>query len=485
MARARSGLTSAIRDTACDESASAHVQQTYDARRRPGMSAGEDQREQTARRTAFPRLGAEDLAHGGPPALVLLGRLLRLVLARAARSTCARASARTRHARAAAGCARGSAAARSLELCHTFLVGQDRVSGSSWEVVEGTHLADRVEVRVHGEREMRMRRGEEGKVGRAGASCAGLGRGQGYSVERVEASKQCSSEVTRAERSRATWFDRATASRAFHHACHLAQPIQHHTRLCSMPADDPGPPSKRRKTSSSPRPPPHRRRSSAASHRPSHSPEASKPKRKNPLEGFDDEEELPEERDERERDAALLASRAGGDDGDEGEDEDEHCAICLSPIENKVRPCSRPALPQRARSLTSPLALARRRSSTRATTASSAGTASAHGPTRAARCVPSLGPATLLRSSSRTSPPPAVPALPRAHRAPHSQHPLAQRLPGPPPPPAPHARVDLGLDDERRPAPAPRQPPAARPAGPAAPRPVRPQPVLVGRARRR
>ncbi|TNY20857.1 hypothetical protein DMC30DRAFT_351654 [Rhodotorula diobovata] len=109
-----------------------------------------------------------------------------------------------------------------------------------------------------------------------------------------------------------------------------------------MPPESP--PAKRRRTSSPPPPP---RRASPTLHRPSHSPEAPRPRRKNPLEGFDDEQELPHERDERERDEALLARTTaaaaageGGGDGD-GDDDEEHCAICLSPIENKtvVYPC--------------------------------------------------------------------------------------------------------------------------------------------------
>lgn len=114
--------------------------------------------------------------------------------------------------------------------------------------------------------------------------------------------------------------------------------FRHIERLPRMPPESP--PAKRRRTSSPPPPP---RRASPTLHRPSHSPEAPRPRRKNPLEGFDDEQELPHERDERERDEALLARTTaaaaageGGGDGD-GDDDEEHCAICLSPIENKVR----------------------------------------------------------------------------------------------------------------------------------------------------
>ncbi|GAA5823083.1 hypothetical protein JCM3770_007090 [Rhodotorula araucariae] len=105
-----------------------------------------------------------------------------------------------------------------------------------------------------------------------------------------------------------------------------------------MPPPDAPPPSKRRRTLS-PQPP----------HRPtSRSPPAAKPARRNPLEGFDEDEELPAEGDARHRHGHAVAARdsttggGGGGGGDEDKDEeDEHCAICLSPIENKtvVYPC--------------------------------------------------------------------------------------------------------------------------------------------------
>lgn len=102
-----------------------------------------------------------------------------------------------------------------------------------------------------------------------------------------------------------------------------------------MPQPDDSPPSKRRRTVS-PRPPsPHSRRASDS--RASRSPEETRSRRRNPLEGFDDEAE----------DSDGARDRAEASDGERGdepeddhsaeEDEEELCAICLSPIENRVR----------------------------------------------------------------------------------------------------------------------------------------------------
>lgn len=147
-----------------------------------------------------------------------------------------------------------------------------------------------------------------------------------------------------------------------------------------MDPADAGPPPKRRRTSS-PRPAP-RRSSLAEDRHPPHSPPAPRAARRNPLEGFNDEEELPDEEDRRSDGDRGLEDDDGG--AADGEDDEEHCAVCLSPIENKVRALTGAGFAYYvAGSLSSP----RRRSSRHVTTANSAGTASAHGLTRVARCV--------------------------------------------------------------------------------------------------
>ncbi|GAA5998305.1 uncharacterized protein JCM10292_001110 [Rhodotorula paludigena] len=104
-----------------------------------------------------------------------------------------------------------------------------------------------------------------------------------------------------------------------------------------MDPADAGPPPKRRRTSS-PRPAP-RRSSLAEDRHPAHSPPAPRAARRNPLEGFNDEEELPDEEDRRSDGDRGLEDDDGG--AADGEDDEEHCAVCLSPIENKtvVSPC--------------------------------------------------------------------------------------------------------------------------------------------------
>ncbi|GJN87264.1 hypothetical protein Rhopal_000212-T1 [Rhodotorula paludigena] len=104
-----------------------------------------------------------------------------------------------------------------------------------------------------------------------------------------------------------------------------------------MDPADAGPPPKRRRTSS-PRPAP-RRSSLAEDRHPAHSPPAPRAARRNPLEGFNDEEDLPDEEDRRSDGDRGLEDDDGG--AADGEDDEEHCAVCLSPIENKtvVSPC--------------------------------------------------------------------------------------------------------------------------------------------------
>ncbi|BGP30621.1 hypothetical protein JCM10296v2_002377 [Rhodotorula toruloides] len=103
-----------------------------------------------------------------------------------------------------------------------------------------------------------------------------------------------------------------------------------------MPRADASPPLKRQRTVSSS---PHSRRASYP--RASRSPEASRSRRRNPLEGFDEEAEEPDDA----RDRRDLSDGERGDEPEdrhgEGEDEEELCAICLSPIENRtvIFPC--------------------------------------------------------------------------------------------------------------------------------------------------
>lgn len=102
-------------------------------------------------------------------------------------------------------------------------------------------------------------------------------------------------------------------------------------RSARMDADPtPGPP-KRRRTSSLgstshalPPPSPRRRSSGASANAEGFSRAKGKQVDRNPLAGFDDREEEEEV--------------VGAGVVDEPVDEDEHCAICLSPIVNMVRP---------------------------------------------------------------------------------------------------------------------------------------------------
>ncbi|GAA5833976.1 hypothetical protein JCM11251_003579 [Rhodosporidiobolus azoricus] len=71
-----------------------------------------------------------------------------------------------------------------------------------------------------------------------------------------------------------------------------------------------------------------------------HSPTARRASGRSRIAGFDDEEDLPGE----EADRSRTVSQGGmsGEDGPEGQElDEEHCAVCLSPIENKtvVHPC--------------------------------------------------------------------------------------------------------------------------------------------------
>ncbi|BGP68904.1 RING-type domain-containing protein [Rhodotorula toruloides] len=103
-----------------------------------------------------------------------------------------------------------------------------------------------------------------------------------------------------------------------------------------MPRADDSAPSKRQRTVS---PSPHSRRASYS--RASRSPEDTRSRRRNPLEGFDDEaEEADDGRDRRDLSDGERGDEPEDDQG-EGEDEEELCAICLSPIENRtvIFPC--------------------------------------------------------------------------------------------------------------------------------------------------
>ncbi|CDR38295.1 RHTO0S03e07822g1_1 [Rhodotorula toruloides] len=103
-----------------------------------------------------------------------------------------------------------------------------------------------------------------------------------------------------------------------------------------MPRAGDSPPSKRQRTGSLS---PHSRRASYS--RTSRSPEDTRSRRRDPLEGFDDEAEEPDDA----RDRRDLSDGERGDEPEdghsEGEDEEELCAICLSPIENRsvIFPC--------------------------------------------------------------------------------------------------------------------------------------------------
>lgn len=127
------------------------------------------------------------------------------------------------------------------------------------------------------------------------------------------------------------------------------------------------PPAKRRRTSS-PRPP----LAGSPPPRPTPQPPASPPvqhrtgRKKNPLDGFNDEEDSGEEgvgvtgTGSTRTSSDMDHQPQSHDDNNDAEEEEEHCAICLSPIENRVsapepRVCEEGTLPISARSYLSKL----------------------------------------------------------------------------------------------------------------------------------
>ncbi|GAA5983122.1 hypothetical protein JCM11641_004920 [Rhodosporidiobolus odoratus] len=102
----------------------------------------------------------------------------------------------------------------------------------------------------------------------------------------------------------------------------------------------PSPPTKRRRTVSptsarSPSPP-RSHQSPQPSHQ--HSPQQSTTTHRPHIAGFDDQEDLPDDDEQRSR---TLSAHSDPPDTDPNELDEEHCAICLSPIQNKtvVFPC--------------------------------------------------------------------------------------------------------------------------------------------------
>ena len=101
-------------------------------------------------------------------------------------------------------------------------------------------------------------------------------------------------------------------------------------------------PKRRRLSAASPPAVPAARRLSSSHAQPSRSLDKGKGVARNPLEGFDDRESSPSEA-EKEQEKRLqeeadtrVGDALAGLAGDEDEEEAEHCAVCLSPVVNKV-----------------------------------------------------------------------------------------------------------------------------------------------------